>query len=565
MKDLIYKYALQNAIKYEGKANPGALIGRIIAEDPSAKEDMKTLAKEIAEIVKQVNKMSADEQRKELEKIAPELLEEKKKEEGPRLKPLTDAVKGKVVMRMAPSPSGPLHVGHSYVVGLTAALCKEYDGKFLLRIEDTNPENIYPAAYEMIPEDANWLTHNQVNDVTIQSDRLKEYYDYGEKLIEMGHAYVCSCDAEKFRELAAKKEACPCRSFTIEENLHRWDRMFLDFKPGEAVVRIKTNIEHPNPALRDWPAFRINDSKHPRKGTEFKVWPLMNFAVAIDDHLLGVTHSVRGKDHIDNEKKQKYIFDYFKWKAPVAMYVGRINFEGFDLSTTETRKKIEYGEYTGWDDIRLPFLAAFRRRGYKPETFMNFALDMGLHEADKTLSPEEFYKILNHHNKELVDFEANRYFLVLDPVEIEVHDAPHKKVELSVHPDDPKRGKRYLEAGSMFYLQREDLESLEENKVHRLMDCCNFKKKDNKYYFVSEDYESYKNASNKGRILHYLPISKDYVKVEVLMPDRKLLKGVAESAVSSLEKGAIIQAERVGFMKLDEIEKGVFRFWFTHR
>src|SRR3989344_1308922 len=247
--------------------------------------------------------MSLNEQRKELESIAPELLEEKKKEEGPRLKPLPNAEKGKVIMRMAPSPSGPLHVGHAYVVGLTSALCKEYDGKFILRIEDTNPENIYSPAYDMIPEDINWLTHDQIDEVVIQSERLKEYYDYCEKLIEMGHAYVCTCDADAFRELAIARKACSCRSLTVEENQHRWDRMFLDYKPGEAVVRIKTDIDHPNPALRDWPAFRINDSKHPRKGTEFKVWPLMNFAVAVDDHLLCVTHSVRGKDHIDNEKK----------------------------------------------------------------------------------------------------------------------------------------------------------------------------------------------------------------------------------------------------------------------
>ncbi len=565
MKDLIYKFALQNALKYEGKANPGALIGKILSEDPSLKSKMAELSKQIQEIVKTVNKMAIEEQRSELEKIAPELLEEKKKEEGPRLKPLPNAVKGKVVMRMAPSPSGPLHVGHSYIVGLTAEYCKMYEGKLILRLEDTNPENLYAPAYEMIPADVNWLTQGNISEVLIQSDRLEEYYKYAHQLLEMGHAYVCTCDADKFRELTAKNQVCPCRENTLEENLRRWDRMFLDFKPGEAVVRIKTDLENPNPALRDWPAFRINDSVHPRKGTEYKVWPLMNFSVAIDDHLTGITHSIRGKDHMDNEKKQKFIFEYFKWKAPVAMYVGRINFEGFDLSTTQTRKKIEYGEYLGWDDIRLPFLEAFKRRGYKPEAFIQMAVDMGLHETDKTLSQEEFYKLLNHNNKELIDKEANRFFLVIDPVEVEIIDAPLKEVELAVHPDFPERGKRKFKTSSLFYLQREDVEILEDGKVNRLMDCVNFRKEGNKFYFVSENYEEFKNSENKGKILHYLPHGKEYVKVEVLMPDRKLLKGVGEPSLVTLKVDNLIQAERIGFMRLDENKEGIFKFWFAHK
>ena len=102
--------------------------------------------------------------------------------------------------------------------------------------------------------------------------------------------------------------------------------MFTEYKPGEAVLRMKTQIDDPNPAMRDFPLMRINEFVHPRKKTEYRVWPLMNFAVAVDDHLLGITHAIRGKDHRDNEKRQRKIADCLGWKAPVALYVGKINF-----------------------------------------------------------------------------------------------------------------------------------------------------------------------------------------------------------------------------------------------
>ncbi|HZX12158.1 MAG TPA: glutamate--tRNA ligase [Candidatus Nanoarchaeia archaeon] len=564
IKEVGYKFALQNAVKYGGKANPGAVVGKVLAEDPELKEKRAEVGKIVAEIIYKINRMSLNDQVEELKKIAPELLEEREREESPRLKPLKDAVKGRVVMRVAPSPSGPLHVGHAYVLGLSSEFCKMYKGKLILRIEDTNPENIYPPAYEMIPEDANWLTKNGVDEVVIQSDRMKGYYDHAHSLLEKGHCYVCVCDAEKFRGLVMKSEACPCRVNSVEENLKLWDKMFVELKPGEAVVRVKTELHDPNPALREWPALRINEHSHPRRGTEFRVWPLMNFSVAVDDHLLGVTHSVRGKDHIDNEKKQRYIFKYLGWRPPVALYVGRINFEGFDLSTSETRRKIEYGEYEGWDDIRLPFLGAFRRRGYRPEAFVNFALDMGVHEADKTLPQEEFLKILNHHNKELIDREARRFFIVVDPVEVEIENAPSKRVRLKVHPDFPERGERIFETSNAFYVQRDDVNRLEEGKVHRLMECCNFEKK-NGFRFVSGEYEEFKNAANKGRIIHYVPYQKEYVRVEILMPDKKVFCGIGEPGLASVKVGEVIQAERLGFMRLDAVEKEMFKFWFCHR
>jgi glutamyl-tRNA synthetase len=560
---LIRKWVLQNAVKYAGKANFGAVLGKLLAEKPDLKDELKTLTGDIKNVVEQVNAMPLDAQRNELEKTAPELLVEKHEKQEHVLKELPNAEQGKVVMRIAPSPSGPLHIGHAYVLDMNSEYCRKYNGTLLLRIEDTNPENIYTPAYKMLEEDAQWLSKNNVKKIITQSDRLHTYYDFAEKLVNKGKAYVCMCNPDVFRELVLKKKACPCRNLDIKEQLLRWDKMFSGYEPGEAVVRIKTNISDPNPAMRDWPALRINHHTHPRTGTKEKVWPLMNFSVAIDDHELCITHTVRGKDHKDNEKRQKHIFDAFGWKPPVHLYVGRINFDGFDLSKTETMKKIERGEYTGWDDIRLPFIAALRRRGYQPDTFIQWAIDMGLGENDKTVSREEFFKSIDAHNRKLLEPVANRYFFVADPVEVHVSGAPKQAVEIDLHPDHAERGKRRFETHEAFYLAKDDVDALTDGQLYRLMECGNFGKEGANFKYHSRGVEEYREKGK--RIMHWLPVSTELAKVEVVMPDGTKKQGYGEAALKQLKEGSIMQFERFGFVRLDRKQADKLIFWFAHK
>ena len=161
-----------------------------------------------------------------------------------------------------------------------------------------------------------------------------------------------------------KGQACPDRDKPPTAQLQRWKGMLSGkVKEGAAVVRIKTDLQDKNPALRDWPAIRINETPHPRTKNKYRVWPLMNFAVAVDDYELGITHSVRGNDTADNEKRQNMLQKKMGWPMPTGLHIGRINFTGFELSTTTTRKAIEAGKYTGWDDVRLPSLRALKRPG----------------------------------------------------------------------------------------------------------------------------------------------------------------------------------------------------------
>jgi len=548
LKDDIRNFALQNAIKFDGKAQVGAVIGKILAMHPDQREYTKELAQHITKVIKNISSMSVTEMTKELKKKEPALLEEKKRETEKELAVLKNASVGKVVMRFEPSPSGPLHIGHAYVLSLNAEYTKQNKGKLILRIADTNPDNIYAKAYELIPEDAQWLTEKGVSEVIIQSDRLEIYYNYMERLIDLDKAYVCICDPDAFKKLLHKSEACPCRGLNREEQRNRWKKMFKEYKKGDAVVRIKTDLNDKNPAMRDFPVFRIVDSEHPKQGTTYRVWPLMNMAVTCDDIESGITHVIRAKDHADNAKRQKILFDYLGKKFPETMFVGRINFEDMPVSATKTRIAIEENKFIGWDDIRLPFLQALQKRGYKPGAFVKYAIEIGMSLTDKKVSKEDYYKTLNAFNKDIIDPKAYRYFFVSDPVKISIEKAPNQEVELDLQPDN-KKGGRLFETKQEFYITQEDFDVLEDGNIYRLMDCLNFEKKKDKFKFHSKEYAIFKEIGKK--IFHWIPAN-DHVNVKVLMEDNTIKSGLGEKSLKSVKVGNIVQLERFGFCKLIE-------------
>ena len=573
IENSILKYALQNAIKFKGKANPGALVGKILGEDPSLKSQMRELGPKINKIVGEVNAMNLENQTAKLQEIAPELLE-KKVVEKKGLKELEGAEDGKVIMRFAPSPSGPMHIGHAATGSLSSLYAEKYKGKFYLRIEDTNSSNIYVPAYEMIPSEADWLFGN-VEEVIIQSSRIKVYYDYAENLLDMGKIYVCTCSAEKFKEFSDNKKDCPCRSKSKEENIKDWYRMHGKdnsgnvvkdkFIEGEAVGRFKTDMQHKNPAMRDFPIFRINDAEHPKTGKDYRVWPLMNLSVAVDDMEYGMTHIIRAKEHADNAKKQEFIFEAFNKPIPHTYFLGRFKFTDLEISASKTKARIEAGEFDGWDDIRLPFLEALRRRGFSSHCFKKLSTEIGLSSVDKVFTKEEYFKTLAAFNKETIESSSNRFFMIKDPVEIEVTGSEAlngKKVELDLHPDN-KKGGRHFNINSKFLIEQDDFEIIKDGEVVRLIDCVNIKKHGDKFEYVSESYDEFKQVGKK--IIHWLPNDKSQlVDVEILMPDKKLIIAVAEKASENIKVDDVVQFERFGFCRLD-LDDGIKRFWFGHK
>ena len=225
-----------------------------------------------------------------LQNEAPHLLEEREKQtrrEG--LPELNSAQKGKVVLRFAPNPNGPLSFGHARGIIINGEYAKEYDGELILRFDDTDTtvKPPLPEAYGIIEQEAEWLLGFKPHRIVIASDRIEEYYRHVDIMLDGGFGYVCQCSADEFREFRVSKTNCPCRENDVKQNIELWNKM-LDgtFVPGDAVVRVKTDMTLKNPALRDWPALRIQDTiknPHPREGigSKYRVWPLLDFQSAV--------------------------------------------------------------------------------------------------------------------------------------------------------------------------------------------------------------------------------------------------------------------------------------------
>lgn len=390
----IKAYALKNAIAYKGKANPGAIVSSLFNEGLE-KSKVKEVMPKIQGIIKEISKLSIEEQKKEFEKIK-DIISQRIVREG--LEELPNAEKG-IVMRFAPSPSGAMHIGHALTASMSYVYIKKYGGKFYVRIEDTNPENIYEPAYDLLKKDSDWLFEKKAK-IIIQSDRMEIYYKYAKKLIKFGNAYVCTCSGDDFRKNSKLQQDCPCRSFNVKENLERWERMLYKdgFDEGEAVLRFKSSMTDKNPAMRDFPLARINLTKHPRQKNKYKVWPLMNLSVTVDDIELKMTHIIRAKDHRDNAKRQEMIFKVLGKKFPWTGFLGRWKFTDLKLSATEITQGIKDGKYSGWDDAKLPTIQALKKK-YKPEAFWRIAENRGLSEVDKVIDKKEFFLLLDKFNK----------------------------------------------------------------------------------------------------------------------------------------------------------------------
>ena len=571
LRETIRKIALVNAVNYEGKAQVGSVTRKFFAEKPEFRQRAREIIKIIREVVNEVNRLSLEEQRRIVGEKWPESLIKKRAEEKKGLPPLPNVEKYRVVVtRFSPNPDCVLHLGSARAIILCYEYAKMYKGKFILRFEDTDPRLKRSALmfYDAIREDLLWLGCKW-DEEYIQSDRLPIYYEHAEGLLEMGKAYVCTCPKEEFRKMVLAKKPCPCRDLPPETQLERWQHM-LDgtYAEGEAVVRIKTDLNHPNPAVREWPALRIIDTEkypHPRVGSKYRVWPLYNFACGIDDHLLGITHIIRGKEHLTNMERQKYMYQHFGWEYPEAIHYGRLKITGAYLSKSKIVEGIQQGLFSGWDDPRLATLIALRKRGINPEAIRKLIIDIGPKTADVTLSWENLYA----YNRKIVDPKANRYFFINNPVELTVKGVSKPyKAKLHLHPDYPERGFRTLEVKpqdgkALFWISNDDLKLLETGKVIRLMELFNIKIEKVAVYAVEAAFhsESYEKARQmKAPLIHWLPINYG-IPCKVVMPDATVAEGVAEKTCAKLKPGTIVQFERFGFVRIDSLNEKLVAYY----
>ena len=480
-----------------------------------------------------------------------------------------------VITRFSPNPDCVLHLGSARAIILSHEYARKYNGKFILRFEDTDPKLKKPILdfYDKIREDLAWL--NCTTDAEfIQSDRLPIYYKYAKNLLNQAKAYVCKCKPDDFRKKITEKKACNCRRFSVKENLMHWDCMLTgSYNEGEAVVRIKTDLNHPNPAVRDWPALRIINTEefpHPRVGNKYRVWPLYNMAAGIDDHLMGITHIIRGKEHLTNMVRQEYLYNYLGWDYPETIHYGRLKITGAFLSKSKIIQGVKNGDYTGWDDPRLATFVALKNRGIKPEAIKKLIIDVGPKTADVTLS----WKNLYSYNRKILDPVSNRYFLILNPFKLRIKSVPRVfKINLKLHPQKNDSGARkysIIPKGEQkianFWIEKKDLISLSVGSTFRLMGLFNIKldmmtKDFAEASFVNISYKEARNA--KSKFIHWV-YNNQHIPCIVIMPDATQSEGIAESACKNLKADMIIQFERFGFVRVHKNDEKLITY-YSHK
>jgi glutamyl-tRNA synthetase len=552
-------HALYNALKHESDPNVGAIMGPLMGENPDFRPHGDEVPGVVGGVVARVAELSPAQRRDRLAELAPdrlaELEAEPDEEEEPTLPDLPNVDEVETVrMRAAPNPNGPWHLGHARMPAVIGTYKRLYDGAFLLRFDDTDPETKRPDldAYDAILADVDYLGF-EPDEVLRASDRLETYYEHARELIDLGGAYTCSCPAGAFSELKNAGEACPHRGKDVETVREEFATMVEgDYDAGEMVLRVRTDIDHPNPALRDWVAFRVIDTPHPRpEAADYRCWPMLDFQSGIDDHLTGVTHIIRGIDLQDSAKRQGFVYDYFGWDYPEVLHWGKVNVDEYDvtLSTSTLKELIDAGELDGWDDPRAPTVQSVERRGIRGEAVVAAMVELGLSTADVDLAMSAIYA----HNRDLIDAEADRYFLVRDEGpgvddggvrQIDVEEGPAVG-RPPVHPDFEERGRREIPVGDAVLLEASDVPAAGNRVWLKGYGCC--RRHGDRLEYVGDDIAAVREEGVP--VVHWAPAGENRA-VRLRTPEGDV-RGYAEPEFARADVDEVVQFERVGFARVD--------------
>jgi len=464
LKKEIRKMALQNAFEHGGETRDKIILGKILGTKPEFRTKVKEISKDISEIVSNVNQLSSEEQKKEIDNNFPEILVPKEKiQEREGLPELKNAIQGNVITRFPPEPNGYPHIGHAKAAIINSEYAKMYGGKFILRMDDTNPEAERMEYHAAIKVGLEWLGV-EFDIIKNTSDDMELFYEKGMELINSGKAYVCKCKREDISKNRRERKACKCSLEDIDKNNKNWEKMQEKFKPGEAVVRFRGDMKADNAVMRDPVLFRIIEGKHYTLGEKYRIWPSYDFAVAIEDSIDGITHAFRSKEFELREELTNSILDTLGMRKPHQGFFSRLEFKGMPISKRVIKPLIEEGKVSWYDDPRLPTLEALRRRGIKPEAIRKFIMSLGLTKAN-TLAP---FDALEAFNRKFVDSDSIRLFMVSDAKKLTVNDLPMSSVEIPNHPINDM-GKRKIDVDGNFYISGEDSESIKEGMQIRLL------------------------------------------------------------------------------------------------
>ena len=561
---MIRGIALLNASEHDGKTRNDSIISKVIGTKPELRSRIKDVIPLISQTVIDVNKLTVEIQRKELESKYAELLIVKPKQERIGLPPLEGAEQGKVITRFPPEPNGYPHIGHAKASIIDEEYAKMYGGKLILRFDDTNPEKERLEYYAAIKVGLDWLGV-KYDLVKNTSDDMEIIYKKAKELIEAGHAYVCTCDKETISKNRREMVSCKCRAGNLEQNNTRWNKMFDKFKPGEAIVRFRGDMSSENTVMRDPTLLRIIDESHPIHKNKYRVWPNYDFAVSIEDSIDGITHAFRTKEYELRTELYYTLLDKMGMRKPKMLEFSRLEFEGMPVSKRVLKPLVEEGKVSGFDDPRLPTLEGLRRRGIVPEAIRKFVISLGFTKSD-TMPP---FETLESFNRKIIDPESVRLFIVFDPVKITVTNNHLTEIEISNHPQN-NMGKRQIKIDGNFYISGSDAKTLKIGDEIRLLELYNIRITKT----GSEMEGEITDTSYKPDIPKIQWVSrKNPVNIEVLISDvlfiddqfnensLEVKQAITEQHYLELNVGAEIQFVRFGYCRKDSANQAIY----THK
>ncbi len=380
---------------------------------------------------------------------------------------------GTVMTRFPPEPNGYLHLGHAKAICLSFGLARDFGGATNLRFDDTNPIKESLEFINAIKHDIAWLGF-EWHEEKYASDYFHALYDFAERLIQEGKAYVDSLDADQIREhrgtLTEPGRDSPYRDRTEAENLGLFRRMRAgEFADGEHVLRLKIDMASPNINMRDPAIYRIRHVTHHQTGDQWCIYPLYDYTHCISDSLEGITHSLCDLSFEDHRPLYDWVLDELAMNVhPQQIEFSKLNLQYTVMSKRKLRQLVEEGIVDGWDDPRLPTIAGMRRRGYPPATLRDFCRRIGVTKSDNNVE----LALLESCIREYLDREAPRRMGVIDPLKVVISNYPADEtewLEIQNHPKNESMGTRPVAFGREIYIDREDFREEANRKYKRLV------------------------------------------------------------------------------------------------
>ena len=467
-----------------------------------------------------------------------------------------DLAEGKyetICTRFPPEPNGYLHIGHAKSILLNYGLSQEYNGKFNLRFDDTNPTKEKIEFVESIQADVKWLGADWEDRLFFASNYFDQMYEAAIKLIKKGKAFVCDLTAEQIREyrgtLTEPGKNSPYRDRSVEENLDLFERMKNgEFEDGTKVLRAKIDMASPNINMRDPVIYRVAHMTHHNTGDKWCIYPMYDFAHPIEDAIEGVTHSICTLEFEDHRPLYDWVVRELEYQYPPK----QIEFAKLYLTNVVTGKRyikrlVEEGIVDGWDDPRLVSIAALRRRGFTPESIKMFVELCGVSKANSSVD----YAMLEYCIREDLKLKRSRVMAILDPVKLIIDNYPEGQIEELEAPNNMENetlGTRKVPFGKELYIEREDF-MVEPPKKYKRLYPGNEVRLMNAYFVTCVGYDTDEEGNVTAVHCTYDPASKGGNS-----PDGRKVKGTIHW-VSAQDN---VQAEVRLYENIIDEEKGVY-------